>query len=117
MEMTGATRIVTLGIGLLPYLGTAGVDTWMHGRARKVPYIEQLLHAALAVAFTAFAVCVFLQRNSAARAWLAAFLLCLAYDELGYHRGLAANERRVHVISWGALLVFIGVWLWTENSG
>jgi hypothetical protein len=89
----------------------------MHERARKVPRIEQLLHAALAVAFTGFAVYVFLQRNAAATSWLAVFLVCLAYDEFGFHRRLAASERRVHVISWTALLFFIVVWRWTEGLG
>ena len=42
---------------------------------------------------------------------------CLVFDELGYHRGLAASERRVHVISWLALLLFVGIWLWTEQTG
>jgi hypothetical protein len=115
--MTGAARTLVLGIGLVPYLGTAGIDAWMHERARKVPRLEQVLHAALAITFTAFAVYIFLRRNVPAIAWLAAFVLCLVFDELGYHRGLAANERRVHVISWAALLLFIGVWLWTEQSG
>jgi hypothetical protein len=115
--MTGTARILALGIGLVPYLGTAGIDTWMHERARKVPLLEQGFHAALAVTFAAFAICVFLRRNVPAIAWLAAFVLCLACDELGYHRVLAANERRVHVISWAALLLFCGVWLWTEQTG
>jgi hypothetical protein len=115
--MTGAARFVSLGIGLLPYLGVAGIDTWMHERARKVPRIEQLLHVALAITFTGFAGYAFLQRNVAATSWLAAFLGCLAYDEFGFHRGLAANERRVHIISWAALLLFIVVWRWTEVLG
>lgn len=115
--MTGAARFVSLGIGLLPYLGVAGVDTWMHERARKVPRIEQLLHATLAITFTGFAVYVFLQRNVAATSWLAVFLVCLACDEFGFHRGLVANERRVHVISWAALTFFIVVWRWTEVLG
>jgi hypothetical protein len=116
-EMTGAARILALGIGLLPYLGTAGIDTWMHERKRKVPRLEQAFHAALAITFTAFAIYVFLGRNVPAIAWLAAFIVCLFFDELGYHRGLAPSERRVHVISWGALLLFVAVWFWTEQTG
>jgi len=117
LGMTGAARILALGLGLLPYLGTAGIDTWMHERARKVPVVEQLFHAGLAITFTAFVICVFLRREVSAIASLAAFAVCLVLDELGYHRGLARNERRVHVISWAALLLFIGVWRWTERSG
>ena len=115
--MTGTARILALGIGLLPYLGTAGIDAWMHERARKVPRLEQAFHAALAITFTLFAIYAFLRRNVPAMAWFAAFAACLVFDELGYHRGLAASERRVHVISWAALLLFVGVWLWTEQSG
>ncbi len=115
--MTGTARMLALGIGLVPYLGAAGVDAWMHERARKVPLVEQLFHAALAIAFTAFAIFVFLRRDVPALAWLAAFVVCLVFDELGYHRGLAANERRVHIISWAALLFFIGVWFWTDQTG
>jgi hypothetical protein len=115
--MTATARILALSIGLLPYLGTAGVDAWMHERARKVPLLEQAFHAALAVTFTLFAIYAFLGRNVPALAWLAAFLVCLVFDELGYHRELAASERRVHVISWAALLLFVGIWLWTEQGG
>jgi hypothetical protein len=114
--MTGAVRIFALGIGLLPYLGTAGIDAWMHERARKVPLVEQGFHAALAITFTAFAACVFLRRSAPAGVCLAAFVLCLVCDEWGYHRGLGANERRVHGISWAALLLFIGIWVWTERT-
>jgi hypothetical protein len=115
--MTGTARMLALGIGLVPYLGAAGMDAWMHEQARKVPFVEQILHAALAITFTAFAVYVFLRREGPALACLAAFLVCLLFDELGYHRGLAAKERRVHVISWAALLLFIGVWFWTDRTG
>ena len=115
--MTSTARILALGIGLLPYLGTAGIDAWMHERARKVPLLERAFHAALAVTFTLFAICAFLGRNVPALMWLVAFLLCLVFDEVGYHRGLAASERRVHVISWLALLLFVGIWLWTEQGG
>ena len=61
-------RNVWLGLMLLPYLAAAGVDAWMHERGRRVPRVEQLLHAALAVAMTVFLACVFTGHAPAALA-------------------------------------------------
>ncbi len=103
-------RNLWLGLALVPYLAVAGVDAWMHERGRKVPRLEQWLHAGLAIAMTAFLVAVFAARPTLAFAALGAFLALLAWDELGFHGGIARNERRVHAVSWVALAGFVAVW-------
>ncbi len=107
-------RNVWLGLALAPYLAVAGVDAWMHERGRRVPRIEQWLHAALAAGMTAFLAAVFVGHAEIAFAALAAFLAFLAWDELGFHRSIASSERRVHVISWVLLAAFVAAWWWID---
>jgi len=107
-------RNLWLGVALVPYLAAAGVDAWMHERGRRVPRVEQWLHAGLAAGMAAFLVAVFAGRPAAAGAALAAFLALLAWDEIGFHKGIAPAERRVHVISWLLLAVFVSAWWWID---
>ena len=100
---------MTLGAALLPYLALVSVDAWMHEKARRVPRLEQFLHAAAAVLFVAFVVAVF-RDSPAALALLASFVVCAAADEFGFHRHLAATERRVHFMSYAALALFVATW-------
>lgn len=108
-------RNIWLGIALVPYLAVAGVDFWMHERDRKVPRVEQWLHAGLALAMAAFLAAVFAGRSPLALAALGAFLALLAWDELWFHKAIAASERRVHAVSWAALAVFVAAW-WIVDS-
>ena len=104
-----AARFMTLGAALLPYLALVSVDTWMHEKSRRVPRAEQFFHAAAAVLFIAFVTAVFMD-SAAALPLLIAFVACAATDEFGYHRHLAARERRVHFMSYAALAVFVVAW-------
>lgn len=104
-------RNLWLGLALLPYLAAAGVDAWMHERGRRVPRVEQFAHAGLAVTMAVFLTAVFMSRTFVAAAALAAFLALLAWDEMGFHRGIAAKERRVHAVSWAALAAFVAAWV------
>ena len=103
-------RNLWLGLALVPYLAAAGVDAWMHERGRRVPRLEQWLHAGLAIGTAAFLVAVFAGRTTVAFAALGAFLALLAWDELGFHGAIARNERRVHAVSWVALAGFVAAW-------
>lgn len=107
-RMTTA-RVALLGAALAPYVVLVSIDAWMHERARQVPRTEQLFHAALAVSFAGFVVAVFAE-SRAALALLAAFVICAACDEFGYHRHLSRSERRVHFVSYAALGAFVVVW-------
>ena len=107
-------RNLWLGLALVPYLAAAGVDAWMHERDRRVPRVEQWLHAALAASLAAFLAAVFTAHPAFALGALAAFLACLAWDELGFHRGIGAVERRVHVVSWVLLAGFVAAWWWID---
>ena len=107
-------RNVWLGLALVPYLAAAGVDAWMHERGRRVPRVEQWLHAGLAAGMAAFLAAVFAARPTVAFAALAAFLALLAWDEIGFHKAIAASERRVHVVSWFLLAGFVAAWWWID---
>jgi hypothetical protein len=103
-------RHVWLGAAVVPYLALAAVDAWMHERARRVPRVEQGLHAGLAITITVFLVAAFAGRTSMGWIALACFLCFLVADELGFHRGIDPRERRVHVASWAALVAFVLIW-------
>ena len=112
--MNAVTRMALLGAALAPYIALVSVDAWMHERARQVPRLEQVFHAAAAVLFLGFVIAVFRGATSLALALFAAFAICAACDELGFHRHLAARERQVHFFAYAALGVFLGAWRWIE---
>ena len=107
-----AARVMTLGAALVPYLALVSVDTWMHEKARRVPRAEQFFHYAAGLLFAAFACAVFLE-SAAALPLLAAFAVCAEVDEIGFHRQLSAAERRVHFVSYAALVLFVITWVGT----
>jgi len=104
-----AARVTLLGAALAPYLALVSVDAWMHEKARQVPRFEKVLHYAAALLFGGFAVAVFMD-SAAALPLLVAFLVCAAVDEFGFHSQLSAVERRVHFVSYAALVLFIATW-------
>jgi hypothetical protein len=112
--MNSATRLALLGAALAPYVAVVSVDAWMHERARRVPRLEQVFHAAAAVLFLGFVIAVFRGATTLAMTLFALFAICTACDELGFHGQLAARERWVHFAAYAALAVFLGVWRWTE---
>ena len=103
-------RNLWLAIALVPYVALAGVDFWMHERGRRVPRVEQWVHAGLAAVMAAFLTAVFTGRSPLALAALAVFVALLAWDELSFHEAIAASERRVHAMSWAALAGFVAAW-------
>ncbi len=107
-------RNIWLGIALVPYVALASVDFWMHERGRRVPRVEQWVHAGLALALAAFLTAVFTGRSPVALAALAVFLVLLAWDELSFHKAIAASERRVHAMSWAALVGFLAAWWFVD---
>ena len=107
-------RNLWLGLALVPYLAAAGVDAWMHERARQVPRVEQWIHAGLALTLGTFLVAVFREVPPVAFAALAAFVALVAWDELAFHKAIARSERRVHVASWFALAGFVAAWWWVD---
>lgn len=104
-------RSAWLGLALVPYLAAAGVDAWMHERGRRVPRVEQWIHAGLAATMAVFLGAVFAAAMPVAFGALAAFIALLAWDETAFHRMINREERRVHVLSWLALAIFIAAWL------
>lgn len=115
--MTAATRLVLLAAALVPYAALAAVDAWMHERHRQVPRLEQALHAVAALTFLGFLVGVFRDIRTLALASLCAFAVVSAWDEFGFHAGLAARERRVHFAAYGALGLFVAAWALTAGIG
>jgi len=108
-------RDAWLGMALVPYLAVAAADAWVHERGRRVPLAEQAVHGALAAAMAAFLGGVFLAVPRVAVPALAAFAALLAVDELRFHRGIAAGERRLHIASWLALAGFVAAWRWVDR--
>lgn len=108
-------RDAWLGMALVPYLAVAAADAWVHERGRRVPLAEQAVHAGLAAAMAVFLAGVFLAVPRVAVPALAAFAALLAVDELRFHRGIAAGERRLHVASWVALAGFVAAWRWVDR--
>jgi hypothetical protein len=105
--------MILLGASLVPYVALVSVDAWMHERARQVPRLEQFFHAIAAVFFLGFAIAVFNDATAPALALLAAFVICTACDELGFHRHLEKRERRIHFGAYAALALFLLAWCWT----
>lgn len=104
-------RCLWLGLALIPYAGLAGYDGWLHERARKVPRVEQALHAALAVSLLAFLTGAFRARPMLALPALGVFLTALAWDEFGFHGHLDSHERRVHFAAFAMFCVFVTAWI------
>jgi hypothetical protein len=111
--MTSSTRLIWLGLAALPYLALAGVDAWMHERARKVPALERAIHYVSAVALIGFIAGALRGQRSLAVSSLAVFVALLAFDEVGFHARIARSERRLHFAAYGALAFLIVVWQWT----
>ncbi|HEY6893780.1 MAG TPA: hypothetical protein VI258_06415 [Rhodanobacteraceae bacterium] len=104
-------RALWLVLALIPYAALAGVDAWLHEKARVVPRTEKRLHAGLALSLIVFLGGAFGSAGALAVVALGALLVLAAADEIGFHRELARNERRVHFASYGALGVFVLVWI------
>jgi len=103
-------RPFLLGVALLPYLILAGIDAWLHEKSRRVPRVEQALHAGEAVSLFVFVGSAFGARTLLAASALGVFLVLAGADEFGFHGHLAARERRIHFAAYAALLLFVLVW-------
>lgn len=108
--MDPSLRIVLLCLAFIPYAALAGFDGWLHEKSRRVPRVEQMLHASAAVSLVAFVILAFSARNVAAAIVLSVFLVAASVDEFGFHRHLDPRERRVHFASYAALALFVVVW-------
>lgn len=109
-------RLVWLGMGLMPYVIFAGIDTWLHERSRRVPRIEQMLHAGLAISLIVFVTAVFSAWAMLALIALCMFVVLEIFDEFGFHRHLDARERRIHFAAYVALLAFVLTWRWMGDG-
>ena len=105
-------RLLVLSLALAPYLGLVAVDAWMHEKARRVPAVEQWLHAGIALTIGAFFIAAFLGANVLAGILLLLSLPLMATDEIGFHGHLSRRERLVHLAEGLSLMVFVSVWLW-----
>ncbi len=97
---------------LLPYLALSAYDGWLHEKARRVPRVEQVLHAALALSAAAFIYGLFFDRAWLAVSALAVFVPAACADELGFHGMLEARERRLHHVAYASFAAFVGVAAW-----
>ena len=105
-------RLVWLTLALLPYASLAAFDGFLHERSRKVPRLEQWLHAGSALSIVVCIGAVFRAQTLLAIVAFCVFAPLAMADEFGFHASLAARERRVHFASYAALCLFLGVGLW-----
>jgi len=111
-----ATQLPLLGAALTPYLVLVSIDAWMHEAERKVPRVERWLHYCAGALFLGFLIALFRDATWLARALFAAFAVLTVWDAVGFHRHLAARERRVHFAAYVALAFFVGAWAWLERA-
>src|SRR5688572_27685530 len=111
-----ASKLI-LAAAFAPYLALAAYDGWLHEKARRVPKLEQALHATIFVAVVALLTALF--RGPAWLAWpaLALFALAGAADEFGFHAPLERRERRLHHAAYACFAGFVGVALATGALG
>jgi len=112
--VTVGARLIWLALAALPYVALVGVDTWMHEAARKVPRLEKTIHWTLAPLVGGFLITAFLARSAIAATLLAAAVVLLVIDEVGFHRPLARSERLVHAAAYVALGGFVATWAWMD---
>jgi hypothetical protein len=110
-----ATQLL-LGAALTPYLVLVSIDAWMHEAERKVPRVERWLHYSAGALFLGFLIALFRGAAGIALALFAVFVALTIWDAVGFHRYLAARERRVHFAAYAALAMFVCVWGWLERS-
>lgn len=108
-------RGALLAVALLPYLGLAARDGWMHAHDRRVPRLEQWLHAGIFVGVSAAVYAAFMAGTPQMLAALCLLLPCVLADELGFHGALDARERRLHYAAYTALAAFIACWWLTRG--
>lgn len=111
-----AAQLPVLGIALTPYLALVSIDAWMHEASRQVPRVERWLHYSAGALFLGFLVALFRDATALAVTLFGAFLVLTVWDAVGFHRDLAARERRVHFAAYAALALFLCVWGWLERS-
>ena len=88
-----------------PYVGVALYDGWLHEKARRVPRLEQALHALAFAAVSTLWWALWMHRAGWALAALIVFACTAGFDEFGYHGPLDRHERRIHAV---AYLCFAG---------
>jgi len=102
-----------VSVAAVPYLVIAGYDFWLHDNDRQVPRAEAVFHAVVITAVITFLASATLGWNLVAKVALFVLLPAAAVDEIRFHGGLGAHERRIHFLGGGALAACIGVWIWT----
>lgn len=108
LALSAGHKFVLAG-SLAPYLVLALYDGWLHERARRVPRVEQGLHAALFLTGVAFVAGVFTGRMGIAVPALALFAVAAVADEWGFHGMLAVRERRLHHVAYACFAGFVAV--------
>lgn len=98
-----------LALAFLPYLALAGWDGWLHEKARRVPRVEQALHAVLFLSVAALWFGLYHRRPDWALPALAAFALAACADEFGFHAALERRERRLHHAAYACFAGFVAV--------
>jgi len=110
--MLSPTDRQIMAAALVPYLALAGYDGWLHEKARRVPKVEKILHAVLALDGVLMVAALFAGRPLVAAVAIAVFVAATAWDAFGFHGPLDARERRIHLAAYACLAGFLGVACW-----
>jgi hypothetical protein len=100
-------------LAALPYIAIAAYDFRLHETDRQVPPAERACHATVITSVLLFLTLAALGKNTAAALVLLLLLVAATIDEVKFHAGLDAREKRLHFMGGAALVFCIGVWLWT----
>ena len=111
-----ANQLPLLGAALAPYVVLVSIDAWMHEASRQVPRVERWLHYSAGTLFLGFLIALFRDESGLALALFAVFVVLTVWDAVGFHRHLAARERRVHFAAYAALAIFLCAWSGLERS-
>lgn len=107
--MTPLAARAVIAAALVPFLAYAARDQLLHLRIRKVPLLENVIHAVLAVLLTGVIGEAFTFDSRGVIFGAIAFVATGALDEFVYHRGIPEQESDVHAKEHFALLGFIVV--------
>ena len=92
-----------------PYLALAAYDGWLHEKARRVPFAEQIFHAIAALSLPMLLWGLYAGRTRFAAVALAVFACAACVDELRFHKPLDRHERRLHFCAYAFFGFFVAV--------
>ena len=102
-----AIRSAILTVCLVPYVYFGVRDLLHHKQHRQVTVTERLLHLSLGLALVIVIPHAYMGHLDVVIPGVVLFVLARAFDELVFHRGLAAAEIDLHAKTHFGFLIFV----------